>query len=193
MAHQIYPYFFLFLGIDKIENFATLSRDQFPHGSAFWYIILNLKARTTAGRIKLLTERRKKRSHRSAGRLQDVGAEVLVLYLLSQGHHSLHTVLVLQGQIFVVIKHVLEGHVRVEVLAGPNIVAEASGSSGARSMLGELLAIPSNSATAKKKYSAVPSSSHCTQASSPAEVLVDPRPASYWGFLRPTPTPLAAR
>ena len=72
------------------------------------------------------------------------------MYLLSQGHHSLHTVLVIQGQIFVVIEHVLEGHVRVEVLAGPKIVAEASGSSGARSMLGELLAIPSNSATAKK-------------------------------------------
>ena len=72
------------------------------------------------------------------------------MYLLSQGHHGLHTVLVIQGQIFVVIEHVLEGHVRVEVLAGPKFVAEASGSSGARSMLGELLAIPSNSATAKK-------------------------------------------
>ena len=100
------------------------------------------------------------------------------MYLLPQGHHSLHTVLVIQGQIFVVIEHVLEGHVRVEVLAGPNIVAEASGSSGARPMLGELLAIPSNSATAKKIFCGTVLQP-LPQASSPAEVLVDPRPASY--------------
>merc|ERR1711911_517074 len=99
-----------------------------------------------------------------------------------QSHNSLHTVLVIQGQIFVVIEHVLEGHVRVEVLAGPKIVAEASGSSGARSMLGELLAIPSNSATAKKKYSAVPSSSHQPKRRRQQRCLsirASARPASY--------------
>ena len=133
--------------------------------------------------------------HSCTGRLQDVAAKVGVLDILPHCYSGRQLVLVVDAQILVVEKRVLEGHLLVEVLVGPKVVAEASDGPGACSMLGELLAIPSNPTTARK-YSAVPSSSHQPKTSSPAEVLDDLRLRSSritLRILRPTPTPLAAR